>query len=504
MIPCVPLPFQQYVNMVQAIAVILTALCILLSLVWLFWRQRLKKYAHFKFNPTFPLLGHSLYLPYDPHQFLLYIIAQLEHLGDTFVLWFGCSPLILTADPKWAEAVLSSQELITKSDFYDFLHEWLGFGLLTSTGKKWKNRRKILTPTFHFTILNDFAEVFQEQSELLVKRLNDLAGSGKELDIQTPIGLVALDIISETAMGVKINAQQSSTSEYVQAVLRMTAHVQRRQRNPLLWPNFLYGITHYGIEYKKDLKTLLDFTNNVIEKRISDRNFDQEEPVKATKKIAFLDLLLDLYVKGEIDLQGIREEVDTFMFEGHDTTAAAMSWSIYMIGLYPEVQKKIHEEIDSMPDDDLPVIDKVRNLKYLEAAIKEALRLYPSVPLYGRYVSKSTVIDNKLVPKGTSLLLLSYGLHRNKAYWTNPDDFNPDRFLADDFATRHPYQYVPFSAGPRNCVGQKFALLEEKIVLYNVMKYFSVKTVQAIKDVKLHGEIILRSNNGLWVELQRR
>ena len=490
--------------MLTVVTVTIASICLALTLVWLMWKRRLRKYAHFKFSPTIPLLGHALDFPYDPHKLLLYIMEQMQMHGDTFIIWPGTSPLILTADPKWAEALLSSQELITKSDFYDFLHEWLGFGLLTSTGKKWKRRRRMITPTFHFTILNEFVQVFEEQSNVLVNKLRKLADNDGAIDVQKPIGLCALDIICETAMGVKLNAQELSSSPYVQAVSNMTAHVQRRQRNPFLWPDLLYNMTKYGQEYKKDLNTLLEFTQKVIEKRITDRNSQEKQLEKSVKKVAFLDMLLDLYLKKEIDLQGVQEEVDTFMFEGHDTTAVAMSWAIYMIGLHPKVQRKIHEEIDSLSESSLSLIERVCSLKYLEASIKEALRMWPSVPIYGRYINKDTFIDGTLVPCGSSLLVLPQGLHRNKAYWHDPDDFKPERFLSEDFANRHPYQYVPFSAGPRNCVGQKFALLEEKIVLYNILKNFSIETVQPIEDVDVHAEIILRSNNGLWVKFYKR
>ena len=221
-------------------------------------------------------------------------------------------------------------------------------------------------------------------------------------------------------------------------------------------------------------------------------------------------MLLDLYEKDKIDIDGIREEVDTFMFEGHDTTAAGLSWTLYMLGLNPEIQKKLHNEIDQAnvddddDDGDTNVVEKIKGLKYLEYVMKEGLRLHPPVAAFGRTLEKDEVIKGVSIPKGTDVVIDVLALHTDPLHWDDPLKFNPDRFSEEKFAKRNAYCYVPFSAGPRNCIGQKFAMLEEKVLLYHIMLNFEIEATQKESDILGSFELIHKSSNGLLIKLKSR
>lgn len=137
--------------------------------------------------------------------------------GDTYRIWSGQRLVIISSNPRYFEIILSSQKHLTKNNLYDFLIDWLGTGLLISTGSKWFTRRKIITPTFHFKILQQFIEVFNYQNQIFVNKLKPLA-NGKPFDIYNVVTLMSLDIISQTAMGVELHAQSNESSEYVKAV----------------------------------------------------------------------------------------------------------------------------------------------------------------------------------------------------------------------------------------------------------------------------------------------
>jgi cytochrome P450 len=137
--------------------------------------------------------------------------------GDTFRIWAGRRLVIVTSDPRFYEVILSSQKNLTKNNMYEFLNDWLGTGLLLSTGQKWFNRRKIITPTFHFKILQQFVEVFSKQNEIFIDKLKSKA-DGRIFDVYNDVTLMSLDIICQTAMGVNINAQSDENSTYVKAV----------------------------------------------------------------------------------------------------------------------------------------------------------------------------------------------------------------------------------------------------------------------------------------------
>ncbi|KAL7646987.1 UNVERIFIED_CONTAM: hypothetical protein RMT77_002244 [Armadillidium vulgare] len=449
------------------------------------------------------LFGNTLELMGSPSEnFELFRREILIYSCGLTRIWIGLNPHLMIYKSSAAEAVLSSQKFIDKSSDYNALHSWLGTGLLTSTGAKWHKRRKMLTPAFHFKILEDFIDIFNRQSQKLVENLEVKCG-GEPFNIFSYLTLCTLDIILESAMGRSINAQDNSNSEYVRAIYDMCSLVIKKQSRPWLQIGLIYKLLGYEKKEKECLKILHGFSYETIKERRKElqllkntKKIDQVDEVLGKKKrLAFLDMLLEYAEEHEaLSDEDIREEVDTFMFEGHDTTAAALNWTLYLFGQYPEIQDKAYEEIESIfgkSDRDATSSD-IREMKYLECCIKEALRLFPSVPMFGRELKEDTEIGGYVVPAGTNVWILIYTLHRDPDVFSDPDAFIPERFFPENSVSRNPYAYVPFSAGPRNCIGQKFALMEEKVVLSTFLRKYKVKSLEKIKDLKLVGELILR------------
>ncbi|XP_073463815.1 cytochrome P450 4V2-like [Aquarana catesbeiana] len=466
-------------------------------------------------GPNYPLVGDALLLKPNGGDFFQQIIEYTEVLRDLplIKLWIGPLPFLIVYHAETVEPILSTSKHMDKSFAYKFLHPWLGLGLLTSTGEKWRSRRKMITPTFHFAILAEFLEVMNEQSKILVDKLNTRVGKGK-FNCFMDITLCALDIICETAMGTKIHAQNNSDSDYIKAIYEMSDMIHRRQKMPWLWPDFVYSRLKAGRNHDKNLKILHSFTDKTILERAQElKNAEAStngnaELNKPKKRSAFLDMLLKATddAGNTLSHKDIREEVDTFMFEGHDTTAAALNWSLFLLGSHPEIQAKVHKELDeTFGQSDRPVtMDDLKKLRYLEAVVKEALRIYPSVPFFARTITEDCTIRGFHVPKGVNVVIVPFALHRDPEYFPEPEEFRPERFLPENSSGRNPYAYIPFSAGLRNCIGQRFALMEEKVVLSTILRNFSVKASQKKDELCLVGELILRPQDGMWIELEHR
>ncbi|NP_001072667.1 cytochrome P450 family 4 subfamily V member 2, gene 2 [Xenopus tropicalis] len=470
-------------------------------------------------GPNYPLIGDALFLKNNGGDFFLQICEYTEsyRLQPLLKVWIGTIPFIVVYHADTVEPVLSSSKHMDKAFLYKFLHPWLGKGLLTSTGEKWRSRRKMITPTFHFAILSEFLEVMNEQSKILVEKLQTHV-DGESFDCFMDVTLCALDIISETAMGRKIQAQSNRDSEYVQAIYKMSDIIQRRQKMPWLWLDFLYAHLRDGKEHDKNLKILHSFTDKAILERAEElkkmgeqkkEHCDSDpESDKPKKRSAFLDMLLMATddAGNKMSYMDIREEVDTFMFEGHDTTAAALNWSLFLLGSHPEAQRQVHKELDEVfGKSDRPVtMDDLKKLRYLEAVIKESLRIYPSVPLFGRTVTEDCSIRGFHVPKGVNVVIIPYALHRDPEYFPEPEEFRPERFFPENASGRNPYAYIPFSAGLRNCIGQRFALMEEKVVLSSILRNYWVEASQKREELCLLGELILRPQDGMWIKLKNR
>lgn len=510
-----------------ALGAVLLAVCLLTIGVW----RRLAKYAYDLVRmrtiagpPQILFIGNAHQFEYGGAAFYRQVMKYAKEFSDKsiFRIWVGIFPVVILQKVKTVEYMLSSSKHITKAFQYDFLHPWLGTGLLTSSGEKWHTRRKMLTPAFHFSILQDFCPVFSEQARILLEVLETKLDSEghAELDIFPYIGRCALDIICETAMGSQVQAQTNQTAEYVSTVCTMSELLMRRLKNPIYYSDSIYSRSQDGAEQTKCLAVMHAFTNGVIADRRRDflamteeERRDQMALRKRRKRLTFLDLLLvesDTSGQSGLSDADIREEVDTFMFEGHDTTAAAMTWCLYLLGRHPEIQAAVHEEIDAIweqgrlsPEGHL-TSECLGQLGLLDRCIKEALRLYPSVPFFGREALEDIALEGHTVTKGTTVLLLVMQLHRDPEVFPEPEKFIPDRFLAENTRGRSPYAYVPFSAGPRNCIGAKFAQLEEKSVLCWFLRNFTVASTQTEDEVSPAGELILRPEHGLKLRLQRR
>ena len=286
---------------------------------------------------------------------------------------------------------------------------------------------------------------------------------------------------------------------------RISDLIQLRQKTPVLLWDYLFYKLPVGKEHQQCLSVLHGFTKNVIQQRMKSKG----KLTNASKRMAFLDVLMHAKTEDgkELSLADIQEEVDTFMFEGHDTTTAAMTWTTYLIGRHPDIQRRLHEEIDAVLGDDksrLLTMDDIKKLEYLERVIKESLRIFPSVPFISRVTSEDCEIDGYIVPKDTAITVAIYFIHHNPEVWHDPETFDPDRFTTENSAGRHPFAYIPFSAGPRNCIGQRFAMLEEKVILSKLLQSFVITSHDKRENIGMNSDLVLTPSKPLNISLTER
>ena len=205
----------------------------------------------------------------------------------------------------------------------------------------------------------------------------------------------------------------------------------------------------------------------------------------------------------------LQEEVDTFMFAGHDTTSTTLMWAIYLLGRNPEVQKKLHEELDLVFGGDKTcdvTFDHIKDLTYLDLVIKETLRLYPPAPFIARNLEEDCILDGMVVPKNTELSINIYHIQRHPDIWEEPNKFIPERFETENRlkANRPPYAYIPFSAGPRNCVGQRFAVQEQKVILAKFFRNFSIVCFDKEEELTVNMGLVLEIKQQMNFQIKKR
>uniref|UniRef100_A0A182PU94 Uncharacterized protein n=1 Tax=Anopheles epiroticus TaxID=199890 RepID=A0A182PU94_9DIPT len=499
-----------------------------------------------------PLIGNALDLIGSSHSVFRTIIEKGKDYNEVIKIWIGPKLIVFLVDPRDVELLLSSHVYIDKSPEYRFFKPWLGNGLLISTGHKWRQHRKLIAPTFHLNVLKGFIDLFNENSRLVVKKMQK--ENGKVFDCHDYMSECTVEILLETAMGVSKKTQDQSGYDYAMAVMKMCDILHLRHRKMWLYPDLFFNLTQYAKKQVKLLDTIHSLTKKVIrnkkaafdkgargslattsintseiEKSKIDPNktntveglsFGQsvnlkddldieDNDVGEKKRLAFLDLLLESAENGAlISDEEIKNQVDTIMFEGHDTTAAGSSFFLSMMGIHQHVQDKVIQELNEIfGDSDRPAtFQDTLDMKYLERCLMETLRMYPPVPIIARSLKQDLKLasSNIIVPAGATITVATFKLHRLESIYPNPDKFDPDNFLPEKQANRHYYAFVPFSAGPRSCVGRKYAMLKLKIILSTILRNYRVYSDLCEEDFKLQADIILKREEGFNIRLEPR
>jgi len=492
-----------------------------------------------------PLIGNAHELIGSSDTIFKNVYQRSFEFDQVIKLWIGPKLVIFLIDPRDVEVILSSHVYIDKSPEYRFFQPWLGNGLLISTGQKWRAHRKLIAPTFHLNVLKSFIDLFNANARSAVEKLRK--EGDREFDIHDYMSETTVEILLETAMGVSKTTQDRSGFEYAMAVMKMCDILHLRHTRVWLRPDWLFNLTKYGKEQVKLLDIIHGLTKKVVARKKEDyksgkRNFvdtSKDTTPKDTKNVAveglsfgqssglkddldvddndvgekkrqaFLDLLVEASQNGVVLTdEEMKEQVDTIMFEGHDTTAAGSSFFLSMMGCHPDIQEKVIQEIDEIfGESDRPVtFQDTLEMKYLERCLMETLRMYPPVPIIAREIKTDLKLasGDYTIPAGCTVVVATFKLHRQPHIYPNPDVFNPDNFLPEKTASRHYYAFVPFSAGPRSCVGRKYAMLKLKILLSTILRNFRVRSTVKEEDFRLQADIILKRAEGFKVKLEPR
>uniref|UniRef100_A0A182NA57 Rho-GAP domain-containing protein n=1 Tax=Anopheles dirus TaxID=7168 RepID=A0A182NA57_9DIPT len=405
--------------------------------------------------------------------------------------------------PHFFQAILKSTCFSRKSEDYDKVAEWIGDGLLISRGSKHTLRRKAIAHCFNS--MSYFVPAFNRRAEALSEKLAlRVDRSPEAINIFPELKLHTLGVLCETAMGVEMEGEQQDTqrqARYTQIVEELSSILYWRMFNVFVNFDTLFWLTWTSRRFEELVQMSRNFTHDLID-RGRKKNLlaaqtrawedDQEELPYRRRTYALLDQLLETRIEDRpLTDEDIREEVDTFTFAGHDTTASALTFLLYNVARHPDVQEKLYEEIIEsigvececmktatlQPESCAECVNTLNQLSYMTMVIQESLRLFPPVPIIARRADCNTTVDAVRIKQGTTVAIDIFSMHRNPEYFPEPLRFNPSRFERSDLDTpsHHRYAYIPFSAGSCNCIGQKFAMYELKSTLVKLIQRFHVR-----------------------------
>uniref|UniRef100_A0A6Q2Y0U0 Cytochrome P450, family 4, subfamily F, polypeptide 3 n=1 Tax=Esox lucius TaxID=8010 RepID=A0A6Q2Y0U0_ESOLU len=408
--------------------------------------------------------------------------------------------LVRLFHPDYVKPLLLASASITVKDelFYGFLRPWLGQSILLSNGEEWSRRRRLLTPAFHFDILRNYIKIFNHSSDVMHAKWRRLVANGEScLDMFSQISMLTLDSLLKCTFSYNSNCQENS-SEYIAAILELSNLIIDRRGRILHHWDWWYWRTPEGRRFKR----ACDIVHGYLVERFMG--------AKCTMMVNLLycpipPLPLSQDEEGQgLSDEDVKAEADTFMFAGHDTTASGISWVLYNLSQNQDYQDRCRAEVNDLLQDrqteDIEW-DDLNNLPFTTMCIKESLRLHsPVSAVTRRYTEDMNVPGGRVIPKGSICLLSIYGIHHNPEVWPDPDVYNPMRFDPENSKGRSSHAFIPFSSGPRNCIGQKFAMAEMRVVVALTLRRF--RLTSGPEKVRRLPQVVLGAEGGLQLQLE--
>jgi cytochrome P450 len=376
--------------------------------------------------------------------------------GDFVALRFGPYHITLVSDPQAIEYVLVTGARNFRKHFALRLNPLiLGNGLLTSEGDFWLRQRKLMQPAFLRSRLLGYCPTFVE----LTRRMLDRWHSGREVDILTEMELLTLDIAGQTLFGAEVEDDARAIGTALRAAQEIfSARFGSVIRLPLHWP------TPGNIRFRRAARQLDAILYRIINARRRG----------SSERGDLLSLLLNAQEEdgSRMTDQQLRDEAMTLFLAGHETTALTLAWAWACLAQSPEAAVKLAAEVDAVVGDRLPTADDLPQLRYTEQVVIETLRLYPPAYVFGREALDDCEIGGYRLPKGMTVLMSQWVVHRDQRWFDQPEKFRPERW-ADGLAQRIPkYAYFPFGGGPRLCIGNTFAMMESVLALATIAQKY--------------------------------
>ena len=371
--------------------------------------------------------------------------------------WLGV-PTFIVNDPAAVRHVMvdNAKNYIMQPLRQRVLRPILRDGLLTAEGELWKRTRRSLAPVFAPRNTNGLAVAMLERSQLFADGL--AAKAGTVTDIAKAMTLLTFDILQATLFTGDI---AGDPDEFAAATTKLLHTMGRVDPMDVLdAPAFMPRVTRLlGQKSQAYFRQLIAAT---IERR---QELMRRSPDKAPR-----DLLTLLLEAEGLSRSEVEDNIITFIGAGHETTARALGWTLYLLSQTPDERAKVEAEIDAHDFSDPNPYGWTEKLPYTRAAFEEAMRLYPPAPSLNRAALEADQVGRFSVPKGASVLVMPWVVHRHRRLWSRPTDFVPSRFLPDKRGAIERYQYIPFGLGPRVCIGQYFAMQEGVIALAVLMR----------------------------------
>jgi cytochrome P450 len=418
-------------------------------------------------------------------------LKQTKRLGDFFRMRFFDRQLFVTTNLDAIRHVLQvNHRNYHKSPAYSQIRLALGKGLLTNEGDSWFRQRRLAQPAFYKKQLQELFGAMQKETDLYIERLFQKVESDPQVDLSFEMMQLTATIVLRTLFSAGNDADQE---EIYRLINNAQEYVIYRVNHPFRIP--LTYIDGRHRRFLKDKEVFDQLMFGLIEERMVD-------PVAYPDLLNMLMQAKDAETGETMTRQQLRDESITVFAAGHETSANALTWTLYLLSQHPEKLATLRKEIQEMLGDRSPTLEDLRSMRYVASVIDESMRLYPPAYGLGRSALDKDEILGVKIPKRAVIFISIYALHRDPKYWEAPDAFRPERFL-EPKPDRPRLAYMPFGAGPRICIGNNFALMEMQLILIRLLQHFDFQLVEG-QTVELEPLITLRPKEGIRMNVSKR
>jgi len=371
------------------------------------------------------------------------------------------------------------------------LRETLGEGLLTIAGERWRRSRRLAQPAFHKQRLASFAGTMADAAAACMERWSQRAARGEAFDVAPEMARLTLQILGRCIFERDLTDEADSIARAVDIVLHHTVRsVQSLLPIPARVP------TPANLRFRAALGELDRVVLGLIDER---RAAGDDRGDLLSMLLAARD---EETGEGLGDRQ-LRDEILTLLLAGHETTAMALSWTIYLLSLHPAARRAVEAEAREVLGDRRPGVDDLPRLRFARMVLEESMRLYPPAWIIGRRAVAEYPIGGFVAPARSLFLMSPYVLQRDARYYTNPERFDPDRWTPEFRAALPKFAYFPFGGGPRQCIGESFAWMELVLVMTTIAQRWRLRLVPG-HPVVPQPLVTLRTKHGMRMTVQKR
>jgi cytochrome P450 len=433
------------------------------------------------------LLGN---LPEFRKDALHFMMKLNREYGGVVRFQLGKKIAHLVSDPAGAKHVLQDNyKNYTKGKPYGRARYVFGEGLITSDGEHWRRQRKLMQPVFHRGELEIFATIMTDAIAQMLERWQTFERDRRPVNIADDLRNLALRISARSLFTTDIDRD----AEWLQHAFNQVNlwFSQGSKTGYLVPPSF-------PLPSNLRMKRTIADIDRLIKRIITLRRRGGKQDGGSRDLLDLLMSAKDADDGSTMSDDELRDEVMTLLFAAHESTGTTIAWTMSLLSKYPEVEDRARAEVSRVLADRVPTFADIPSLEYLKLVIEETMRLYPAGAIIPREVVEDDVIGSYAIPAGSIVFLSPYVMHRDPTCWDNPEAFDPVRFLPANVEKRHRFSYIPFVLGPRQCIGNHFAMTEMVLAIAMILRRFDFQLIPGMEVSTVH----LRFDEGMWMTVR--